>query len=55
MNSGTDFAGRSRVTTIMFGTRTMPATPSMSFRKLKGSLLYSVALIAFAGLTRNTV
>ena len=39
MNSGTVFAGIDGVTVMTSGTRTMPATPAMSRRKLKRRLL----------------
>ncbi|MDB5940598.1 MAG: hypothetical protein JWQ13_164 [Ramlibacter sp.] len=55
MNSATFFAGKFFVTVMTLGTRTMPPTGTMSSRKTKGSLRYSVALIAFAGLTRKIV
>ena len=53
MNSGTVLAGNEGFTSRTIGTRMMLATGAMSRMKLKLSLSYSVALIAFVPLARR--
>src|SRR5512140_3622148 len=53
MNSATVFAGTDGCTSITFGPSARPATGTMSVRKLYGSFLYSVALIACGGDTQQ--
>src|SRR6516165_12026607 len=55
MNCGTDLAGTDGCTTMVFGRRTTAVTGSMSRMKLKLSLSYSVALIAFTAVTQRSV